>query len=253
MILLALLVIGLAGCLPSATPLPPLPTDTPGQPSVTPTPTIVWFPVTPTYTVPPGVTLQPTPTTASDPARGTLIFADQFDDPQAWSLGRGGGGQAALGVNELTLAVQRPSGYVSSLRRATELGDFYLEITAAPTICRGGDEYGLLLRVGSEQDFYRFSLTCDGQARVDKLFQGGASSPQPLTPNAAIPRGAPSSTRLSVLATGDDLYFYANGEYLFTVRDPSLFSGAIGVFARAAGEDPVTVNFSDLQVYRPAG
>lgn len=252
-LLAALLVLALAGCLPAATPLPPLPTDTPGQPTVTPTATTVWFPATPTFTPLPGPTPLPSPTSASGPRRGALIFEDQFDDPQQWSLGRTLSGQAALGVNELTLAVQRPSGYVTSLRQATELGDFYLEITAAPSICRGGDEYGLLLRVGSDTDFYRFSLTCDGQARLDKLFQGSASSPQPLTPNAAVPRGAPSSSRLGVLAAGKDLYFYANGEYLFTVRDPSLSTGAIGVFARAAGEDPLTVNFSDLRVYKPAG
>jgi hypothetical protein len=42
--------------------------------------------------------------------------------------------------------------------------------------------------------------------------------------------------------------FFINGQYQFTVRDPSFPSGALGVFARSQGETAVTVNFSDLVV-----
>ncbi len=156
----------------------------------------------------------------------------------------------ALGQQELTLAVTRPKGYLVSLRQDTSLSDFYLEITASPTICRGSDEYGLLLRVTSSQDFYRFSLTCDGQTRIDRYYNDKASSPQPLVMSSAVPRGAPSFSRLGVYAVGKELRFYINGEYQFTVRDPTLLSGSIGVFARSAGENPVTVNFSNLMVYQ---
>jgi hypothetical protein len=43
--------------------------------------------------------------------------------------------------------------------------------------------------------------------------------------------------------------FYANGHYLFSVRDPSLPNGVLGVYVRAAGAEPVTVNFSNLFIY----
>jgi hypothetical protein len=42
--------------------------------------------------------------------------------------------------------------------------------------------------------------------------------------------------------------FYANDEYLFTVHDPLLSSGLLGVFARSAGDMAVTVNFTELVV-----
>jgi hypothetical protein len=184
------------------------------------------------------------------PIHGALIFEDNFTDPASWSLGNTGSGSVALGQQELTLAVSRPEGYLYSLREGTSLADFYLEIVASPTICMGGDEYGLLLRVSPEMDFYRFALTCDGQTRVDRYYQGKASSPQPLTMSGVIPRGAPSSSLLAVHATGKDILFYINGEYQFTVQDSILLKGAIGVFARSAGETPVTVNFSDLKVYQ---
>jgi hypothetical protein len=42
--------------------------------------------------------------------------------------------------------------------------------------------------------------------------------------------------------------FFINDQYQFTVNDPLLPSGNIGVFARSIGETAVTVNFSDLIV-----
>jgi hypothetical protein len=67
--------------------------------------------------------------------------------------------------------------------------------------------------------------------------------------NWAIPPGAPSASRLGVWALGKELHFYANEVYLFSVRDPVLLAGGLGVFVRAAGEEAVTVNFSKLEVY----
>jgi hypothetical protein len=43
--------------------------------------------------------------------------------------------------------------------------------------------------------------------------------------------------------------FFANDEYLFTVDDPLLPFGLLGVFARSASDLAVTVNFSDLTVW----
>ena len=99
------------------------------------------------------------------------------------------------------------------------------------------------------QDFLRFGLNCRGEVRLDRLSGGDASSPYPPEMSGAVPPGAPSSTRLAVWALGKELRFYANGQYLFTVSDPVLHVGGLGVYARAGGEDTMTVNFSDLDVY----
>lgn len=249
-VLLALLLLaGLAACLPAATPLAPLPTATPLPPTGTPTPTIVWFPPTATYTPRPSPAVVITPTVDVELSRGALILEDDFSEEDNWSLSRTATGSAALGKNELTIAIAHPGGYVYSLRRNTSLKDYYLEITASPSLCRGEDEYGLLIRVSKSQEFYRYSLNCQGQVRLDKYFNGSASSPKSPFFSGAVPPGAPSMTRLGVLVQGKEMQFFANNQHLFTVNDPSLPSGTIGVFARSNGENAVTVNFSDLQVY----
>ena len=250
-VLLGLLLLGLPACLPVPTPLPPLPTDTPSPPPPPPTATTVWFPPTATFTPLPSPTFSLTPTLDIRPQYGAILYSDDFTHPERWTLGRSSLGSIAPGHGELSLGVTRPGGYLYSLLQEVRLDDFYLEITASPSICRGADEYGLLLRVSPAQEFYRFGLNCQGEARLDRWLGGIASAPQPPAVFGAIPPGAPSSSRLAVWAAGRELRFYANGEFLFSVRDASLPAGGLGVYARAAGPEAVTVNFSDLQVYEP--
>jgi len=237
-------------CVPIFNPLPPLPTTTPLPPTSSSTPTIVWFPPTATHTPLPTATFSITPTLDTRPTYGNLLFTDDFSDQAKWTLGLDAAGSMALGKKELSLAINQPQGYLSSLRKDTLLGDFYIEIVASPSICRGDDEYGLLLRVSPSLDFYRFGLTCDGKARVDRILNGQASSPHPPTLSGSIPPGAPSSSRLAVWAFGTEMLFYVNGDYLFTAHDTVLLNGGLGVFARASDEDVVTVNFSELAVYQ---
>jgi hypothetical protein len=235
-------------CAMAPPPPPPEPTSTPLPPTTTPTATatIVWFP--PTSTPTPFATRVITPTVDVQPGAGELIFEDDFSSGDAWTLSKSAAASAALGKEELTLALHQPGGYLYSLRKEPLLSDFYLEISASPNLCKDGDEYGLLLRVSSSQEFYRYSLTCDGQVRLDKYFNGAASSPQPLTLSGDVPLGAPSLSRLGVWAKGREMRFYINGQHQFTVSDPSLPSGSLGVFVRSAGQNDLTVSFSDLVV-----
>ena len=238
----------LSACLAPRTPLPPLPTHTPLPPTLTFTPTIVWFPSTSTFTPRP-IQEVTTPTPDMRPSFGALLIEEDFSDPEHWTLGRAGALSAALGKAELSLAISRPRGYIYSLFSEPVPGDFYVEITAAPSLCKDRDEYGLLLRVSSNLEYYRFSISCNGEARLDRYNNELPSSLEPLTPSGAIPPGAPSVTRLAVLARGKEINYYANGEYLFTTRDPYLLQGSLGVFARSAGDNAVTVSFSDLKIY----
>jgi hypothetical protein len=244
-ITLVALSVASGGCLPASTALPP--TDTP-VPSETPTPTItvIWFPPTATATLFPTVEVTPTVNYRSD--LGQIIFQDDFSSGKGWQLGRTGAGSVALGKNELSIAISEPHAYLSSMRDQPILSDFYTEITASPTLCRGADEYGLLIRAASESDFYRFSLSCDGQVRVDRVVGGAASSPQPLVFSGAVPAGAPSISQLGVWARGKEMRFFVNDMYQFSVNDPLQLSGSLGVFARSGGEMAVTVSFSDLVV-----
>jgi hypothetical protein len=240
---------GLSACLPAATPLPPLPTNTQLPPTATATATIVWFPSTPTYT--PFPTPVITPTLDVRPEQGNLLIKEDFSNPENWTLGRANQMSVALGKNELSLAISKPGGYLYTLYRQAVPNDFYIEVTASPSLCKDKDEYGLLLRVSPSLEFYRFSLSCDGEVRLDKYFKQVASSPQPWTLSGAVPPGAPSSSRIGVQAQGKTMQFFVNGQFQFSVQDPSLTGGSLGFFARSANDTAVTVSFSDLEIYQP--
>ncbi len=227
--------------------MPSTPTAT-LAPSETPTPTVVWFP--PTATKTPVPRAESTATAVMRPGVGVVIFEDDFSSAGAWQLGTSANGTVALGLNELTIAIVQPRAYLFSTRTEPTFGDFYAEITASPNLCAGLDEYGLLFRVRSLGDFYRYSLSCDGQVRLDRLVGGTAGSPQPWLVSAAVPRGAPSSSRLGVWAVGRELRFFINDEFQFAVSDSYHGSGILGVFARSAAENAVSVSFSDLKVYQ---
>jgi hypothetical protein len=224
-----------------------LPTQTQALPTATITPTIIWFPPTATYT--PFPTPVVTPTLDMRPNLGRVIFEDDFSDSNVWTLSQTQEGSIALGKNELTIAIGEMNAYLFSIREEPNLSNFYLEITASPSLCRNMDEYGVLFRVSPNIDYYRFSLSCNGQVRLDRVSQGQASSPQPWIMSGSVPPGAPSSARIGISANRADMSFFVNDYYQFSIHDPLLLSGGVGVFARSANKMAVTVNFSDLIAY----
>ncbi len=236
----------LAACLPTSAPTP-LPTETP-PPTVTATSTVIWFP--PTETPTEVAMIVPSLTPELRPGVGSLLLQDDFSPPLSWSTQETASTNISVDGGELTLALSQPGGYLYSIREEALFSDFYAEMTASTNLCSGLDEYGLLIRYNSPSNFYRFSLSCNGQVRLDRVYNGTPSSPQPWTASTSVPSAAPSSSRLGVWAVGQELRFFINDQYQFSATDPLFPSGALGVFVRSAGETAVTVSFSDLDVYR---
>jgi hypothetical protein len=246
--LLSYCMLGILCCACAAAPTSTaLPTDTQTPLAATITPTTIWFPPTETPTAFPTPII--TPTADMRPNIGRVLLEDDFSDPKPWTLNQSPAGSVALGKNELTIAIGEANAYLLSVREEPIFTNFYLEITAQPNLCRDLDEYGVLFRVSPTMDYYRFSLSCNGQVRLDRVINGQASSPQPWMLSGAVPPGAPSSSRLGVSVIGGEMSIFVNGKFQFTIHDPLLTSGGVGVFARSNNKMAVTVNFSNLVIY----
>jgi len=242
MLLIGLLLVGCGIQLP--TPLPTLePTAT-----QTPTPTIIWFPFTMTPTVLP--TLVPTPTPDLRPGLGDIIVKDDFSTGEAWLLRSTPDASVAIANNHITLALSLEQGFLFSLRTEPVLEDFYVEITASPNLCGPEDEYGLMIRTTPALSYYRFAISCDGRAKLVKVSRNSTSVLVSSERYAVIPSAAPSSSRLAVWASGEDIRFFVNNQFLFSIRDTILKQGTLGVFVRIVGEKAVSVNYSDLVIYQ---
>jgi len=245
--LLLVCMLGLSAC----TSLTPQEEETPQStalPTQTPIPsaTIDWFPVTDTPTLQP--TTISTPTSDQRPGLGQQLLTDPFTDQTQWQIVHNDMGNVEYGDQELTLAVSKPGGSLQSLRNTPLLDNFYLEITANPDLCRLADSYGLLLRSSSPLDFYRFSINCNGQIRLERVNHGETYILQDWVASGEVPTGSPLVLRLGVWAYSYELRFFINGVYQFSAQDTVWKNGKIGVFARSNEDTPLTVSFYDMQI-----
>jgi hypothetical protein len=209
----------------------------------TATATVQWFPPTGVPTPIPSPVITPTPDPR--PGIGAALLSDGFAPGQPWQTGKSAAGTISLSGSELTLAVGTPNGALLSLLARPELGDFYAEVSASPSLCRGADAFGLLLHAAGGSSSYRWTLTCDGQERLERVRNGAFIALQANIPRA----GPPTPTRLAVWFSGKEMRFFINDIYQFAASDPTFPTGSLGIFARAAADTPLTVTFSDLSIY----
>jgi hypothetical protein len=226
---------------------PPLGTATPRPPTATAvlSPTPVWFP--PTETPTPRPLALPTGTPDWRPGIGSEIKVDPFSDKEAWDLAQSDDGILALVDNSLILSAA-PEVYLFSLNRELTLTDFHVEVTAMVNICRGADEYGLLVRA-IPRAYYRFAVTCDGDVHAERMAGNERLILQQPYHTSNV-RGAPAEIRMSVWVFKNEMRFFLNDIYQFSVSDNNLPSGSIGFFVRSAGGTPVTVAFTDLVIQK---
>jgi hypothetical protein len=240
----------LAGCQPLQV-VTPLPSITPQIPTatLTPTPTIVWFPATSTPTMRP--TQPQTPVPGIQQEAGALLYRDDFSDPSAWTRYETVDSKVTISNNHITLALNQVEGLIYGFRTEPQLTDFYAEMTASPNFCQTEDEYGLMVRInGSRLNHYRFVLTCDGRASVTRVVNNRGNVIVDWQSHPLIPTTFPRDVRLGVWVQGAELRFFVDDFMIFSVSDSIIPQGSLGVFVRASGSSPISVNFSDLEVYR---
>jgi hypothetical protein len=229
--------------------LNPIPTETPTLSITdTPTPTIIWFPLTNTPTF--FLTTSPIPTEEYHPGVGALIFSDSFDQPGLWNTTSSAKASALVTRNRLILSISEPGPLsIISLRSQPVVGDFYAEAVVDINLCNGNDQYGMLFRASSSQDFYRFTVTCNGQLRLERVRAGETYPLLDWLSTGDIPLGAPAEVRMGVWAVDREMRIFLNDHFQASVLDPVFSSGTLGFFVFASGGDPVTISFSNLSTY----
>jgi hypothetical protein len=244
-----LLTILLTACAPAQSALPAN-TETPTQ-VATATPTIDWFPATPTHTPMPTSAASPTPDL--HPGIGDLLLDENFSTDESWNTIQSDNSSALVANGRFTLRTEQNNGFVMSVYNEVGYRDIYAEITASPSLCKGEDEYGLVVRDDASGDHYRFALSCDGRAKVDRYQGGSLIAHEPWVGSLAVPDAAPSESRLAVWANGSQMRFFVNDALVLSTSDSVFFAGLIGVFIRQDGEGTLSVSFSDLRVWELEG
>jgi hypothetical protein len=214
--------------------------------TLSPSITIVWFPATSTATQIP--TIPAKPTENFHPAVDEVLLTEDFNDIENWSMASEEGGRIAQGNNELTIAIQDPKIYVASLNSSMNIQDAWIEISTNVSLCKGDDNYGLLVRAGSTMDAYRFLVNCQGQTSLERLKFGRPAVLVDWQQSGQVLPGSPQQVRLQVWMVKNELRFFVNEVFQFSARDSTLTAGKVGVFARQAADTPLTVSFTDMVI-----
>ncbi|MEK6221995.1 MAG: hypothetical protein N2D54_07075 [Chloroflexota bacterium] len=216
--------------------------------SISTTPTIEWFPPTPTPTSIP--TSSPIATPDLRPGVDEIIFEDDFSYAEFWSLFQGENKSAAIENGHLTLALSRPDSFLFSLRQRVILNNFYTEFTVTPSLCASGDEYGVMVRVLDTINYFRLGIDCNGHIGVDRMLKGIFYPILPKQIFAFSLGSAPVANRIGIWALGQELRFFLNDQFLFSITDNVFGAGTIGAYVRTGKNTPgISVSFSQLKVW----
>ena len=240
----------LSACQAEATALPE-PSATPALPTIEPSPTIDWFPRTPTPTPQILVTPLPVEPTRSSPPTDNLITSDDFSDTQLWQTDSSTAGTVAYETKALSLAVNGGKNTLSSISTHELPSDYYLEINLDAQMCSPNDQFGLILWNNSSSGTFRIWFSCSGQVMMDRVLPSGTTVLQKWQSARKFQVGSPAANRVGIRSVNNSLEVYVNETHQFTYSPLNKLNGALGVIAQSSSELAMTIRVSDLQILNP--
>jgi len=226
------------------------------KPSLTPTATN-----TPTITPTPTATATPTntPTTApTEPLEGTdpVLTLGEPDWVNAMNNGDGW----PTGFSEYSTIVFE-DGYLK-LTADTEfdgwrltwpfLGDSYLEVKLQSPECEGIDHFGVMFRVPANANAnkgYLFGITCDGKYNLRRWDGQTMFSLVDWTASDAINTGENAINKLGVMAEGENLALYINGQEIKEITNDVYLEGTFGIFVGGTNVEDLTVWVDEIRYW----
>lgn len=245
------LLIGLAAC-QALSPQPTAnPTATLQQPTLEPSPTIDWFPRTPTPVSIPTSNPEEVQTATPMLVEEDYLVRDDFSDHSLWQTGTSEAGTIAYEASGLSLALLAGKHSLSSLSQHQLPSDFYLEITIDILMCSPEDQYGLILWNNSSSGTYRVWFDSSGQTKLDRVLPSGTSLLENWQTGRKIQPGSPAQNRIGILSKEGVLEIYVNDELQFSHSPVRKLEGAFGVIAQSNSSHAMTVRVSDLKITAP--
>ena len=115
------------------------------------------------------------------------------------------------------------------------------------------NEFGVIFRLGDENNFYFYSLSSDGYYHLRKLVDGEWETLIDWTESTAINTGEASANVLGLLAEGPQISLLVNGTVLDSVADDAFAQGSLALGVGTIDEGGVEIAFEDLTLWQPGG
>lgn len=174
-------------------------------------------------------------------------WTESFDEAGDWKLSADAAATVSVANGALRIHVFE-LGQVAWASAGRDYSDFRLTVEATQVSGPDDNEYGVLVRMAGDQQFYVFSISGDGYARIARYSDGTWNLlGSDWMPSDAIHQGAATNV-LEVEARGAMFVFSVNGTQVLQAEDAQLAKGDIGLYAGAFNEADVVIDFDNLEV-----
>jgi len=180
-------------------------------------------------------------------ARDHGSWAEPFDDAGDWQLSADAAASVAAADGVLRVHVFE-LGQVAWAAAGRTYSDFHLTVEATQVSGPDDNEYGVLARMAGDQQFYVFSISGDGYARIARYDNGSWTVLGPDWVESNVIHQGAATNLLEVEARGATFIFSVNGAQVLQVEDAQLAKGDIGLYAGAFNEADVVIDFDNLEV-----
>jgi hypothetical protein len=149
-----------------------------------------------------------------------------------------------LNSQEYFIAIQDAYANMWSINtKAGTFGDFCFSVRAKPAEGPDYSAYGVIFRYQDDNNFYLYTITGDGYFSLHKRVNGQFTPLISHQQAAAITKGK-NTNLLYVIAKGQQIWLFVNGQQLANVSDGTFAQGRIGLLA-APG---LHVRFDDVEI-----
>lgn len=186
---------------------------------------------------------------------GSVLFEEQFTQGETgnWQLEADPAGQTFVASEQLHIQLITPNTAQYAAVPEQFFEDMVVEVTATQLEGSQIDSYGLLFRLQSNSEFYRFEMSSDGHFLVEKRLPAGGW--QRLTNgwqlSSAIKKGHNQENRLKIEAIGPNFRFFINDQLVFQATDASYGRGQIALSANTFSQGNLLVAFDNVSVKQP--
>lgn len=183
------------------------------------------------------------------PHRGSLVLNDPLKDNSKgyrWDVGTlANGASCAFAGGSYHVGESVQGRFLACNAEAVTFGNLTYEVQMK---ILKGDRGGIFFRqVGTQGAYYYFSIKIDGSYEFDS-FNGRTSSVLKRGTSAVVKKGLNQPNLLAVVAQGNSMNLYVNGQSIIQITDGTSSSGLIGVAADAT-DQPVEAAFNNARVW----
>ncbi len=197
----------------------------------------------------------PTPVAGVDPdlPKGDPNWTHSFNNADGWFLYEDDYVRFEVESGAAVLTAFQDDSWDGWMLAWPELSDFYLEgVFTYDEDCTGLDRSGLVFRQDNPDEVYvgyLFSVSCDGRYTLRKWDGTAFTNLIPWSASDKIDFEPGEAVRLGILADGNDLALYVNGQKLAEAADSAYSGGKFGLLVASANTEDFQVKVDEISYW----